>query len=292
MLAPIEKVRRGGNDTIQVVVTTACDRACSNCTQLLNFRTDYRFMSVECFSDAVNSVREWPGIVALFGGNPAVHPHFNELCEILSEAIPPERRGLWTNHTFKHGEIAAQTFGKGRLNLNAHANPEAAKAMNAAFPGRVIRGSEANPSWHSAILADYRDFGMSDAEWTQKREACEINSKWSGAIVERNGKPFAYFCEVAAAIDGIRGENSGIPATPGWWREYMPVFEHQVKHCCDRGCGVPLKIKGHLDRDDTYDVSPSWLPFTENHRGKIHIETIGAAQKQTHEVTDYMGYRK
>jgi hypothetical protein len=135
MLAPIDKIRRGGNDIIQVVITTACDRNCSNCTQLLPFRADYRFMSVDCFREVVESLRDWPGVVAMFGGNPCVHPNFPAFCRILAEAIPPTRRGLWTNHLFKHGAIAAETFGKGRLNLNAHGNPEAAAEIEKWFPG-------------------------------------------------------------------------------------------------------------------------------------------------------------
>jgi hypothetical protein len=290
--APIDKITAGGNDTIQIVVTTSCDRECSNCTQLLPFRTDYKFMSVACFEEAVLSVKGWPGIVALFGGNPCVHPQFQELCRIIAEHIPPERRGLWTNNVFKHGAIAAATFGKGRLNLNAHADPKAAQEMDRWFPGRVIQGSDRNASWHSAILADYRDFGISEEEWIRQREQCDINQKWSGAIVQRGGKPYAYFCEVAAALDGVRGENSGIPAVPGWWQRSMNAFDHQVKNCCDKGCGVPLRLKGHLDCDDTYDLSPSWLDRTEDVTGKTAVEVHQVLPQRTYEATDYMQYRK
>lgn len=288
MLSPVEKIQRGGNDTIQIVVTTRCDRNCSNCTQLLPFRTDYAFMSIECFEEAVVSVKDWPGIVALFGGNPCVHPRFHELCEILARHIPPQRRGLWTNHVFNRGRVAAETFSHGRLNLNAHANSEAAEAMDAAFPGRVIPGSDSQASWHSAILSDYRDLGLSEAEWVEMRERCDINQKWSAAIVQREGKPFAYFCEVAAAIDGVRGQNHGIPAVPGWWRERMSAFEHQVKACCDSGCGVPLRVKGHLDRDDTYDVTPAWQPVTENPRIPVGIQMHEQDPEHCAAADDYM----
>jgi hypothetical protein len=117
--------------------------------------------------------------------------------------------------------------------------------MDRWLPGRLIPTSRDRASWHSPILLDWRDMGLSEPEWVAKREACDINQHWSAAILERDGAPYAYFCEVAGALDGIRGENHGIPAVPGWWRFKMDRFGDQVKSCCDAGCGVPLKRLGH-----------------------------------------------
>ena len=295
MLAPIDKWESGGNDIIQIVVTTRCDRNCSNCTQLLPFRLDYAFMSLECFEEAVVSVKEWPGLVALFGGNPSVHPQFPELCKIISKYIAPEHRGLWTNRLFKHGQVAAETFGRGKgrfnaggLNLNAHANPVAAEEMDFWFPGRVIPQSVNQAAKHSAILIDRRDMGVTDEQWPAIRERCDINRDWSGAIVQREGKAFAYFCEVAAALDGIRGTNNGIPALPGWWRSRMSVFEGQVKNCCDQGCGYPLRDAGALDTDEVYNVSASW-------RAKLPVDAATLAEPTGQNCargTDYMQVRR
>lgn len=288
MLAPIDKISHGGNDIMQIVVTTSCDRDCSNCTQLLPFRRDYRFMSIACFEAAVRSMAGWPRVVALFGGNPCVHPQFPKLCEILSAHVPAKQRGLWTNNLFKHGQIAAGTFSQGRLNLNAHGNPLAYDEMNRWFPGRVIRESRDKASWHATILADYRDLGIADTDWVAAREHCDINQHWSGAIVERDGQPYGYFCEVAASLDGVRGENHGIPAVPGWWKERMPTFEGQVRNCCDRGCGVPLRLKGHLDRDETYDVTSSWAtPFLTGGSG-TQIQIHESESEHCAVATDYV----
>ncbi|HKX46141.1 MAG TPA: hypothetical protein VJP77_05525 [Planctomycetota bacterium] len=263
MLTPKDKIDAGGNRNIQVVVTTGCDLfRCSNCTQLLPFRRDYRHMTLDCFREAVASLSDWPGVVALFGGNPCVHPRFPELCAILAAAVPPARRGLWTNNLRDHGKIAAETFGKGVLNLNAHGDMDAYRAMDRFFPGRVIRESGSRASWHSPILLAWADLGVTRAAWEGARESCDLNREWSAAIKQGpDGKPRAYFCEVAASIDGIRGTDNGVPAVPGWWKAPMAAYEGQVKHCCDAGCGVPLRRLGHLDKDATYDVSPSWLAF-------------------------------
>jgi hypothetical protein len=252
-------------------------------------------MSLECFEGACISVADWPGLVAMFGGNPCVHPQFPELCRIMAKHITPEHRGLWTNNLMKHGAIAAETFGRGvgrfnagGLNLNAHMNGAAADEMNRWFPGRVIGQSIHSPAKHAGLLLDYRDFGITEDQWTALRESCDYNRDWSGAIVEREGKPFGYFCEIAAAMDGIRGENSGIVAVPGWWREPMATFAGQVKNCCDRGCGGPLRDKGNLDSDETYRVSSSFLPLAVDRRNLgTKIQEVEQLRGQCQRTTDY-----
>jgi hypothetical protein len=291
MLAPIDKVLHGGNDTIQIEITRKCDLSCSNCTRLLPFRQDPIEMSLEVFRTAVASVADWPGIVAVFGGNPCMHTKFPEICKILEEFVPPERRGLWTNHTRKHGAVAAATFSKGRLNLNAHGDPEAWRELSRWFPGRVIVESETRPSWHAAILVDYREMGIEDMAWTVIRERCDINRKWSGIIQERNGRAVAYFCEVAGAIDGVTGERNGVEVYNGWWRESMERFAHQVRNCCDRGCAIPLRLKGHLDCDETYDVSPAWLPHLSNPKKPAKFAIHQALPATCRETTDYVRLR-
>jgi hypothetical protein len=292
MLAPIDKIESGVNDILQIEITRRCDLFnCSNCTRLLPFRKDSPEMSLDVFRNAVDSVAEWPGIVALFGGNPCTHSQFEEICRILAMAIPADRRGLWTNHLRGHGEIAAHTFGWGRLNLNAHGDPEAYRNMDRWFPGRVITGTEHAASWHAAILVDYRDMGLTTSEWIRARESCDINQRWSGIIQQRDGQAVGYFCEVAGAIDGVTGDRNGIPVYPGWWRERMPAFASQVRQCCDRGCGVPLRLEGHRDLDAVYDISRSWLPALEARRGQIHLEVHERLPDRCRETTDYVRLR-
>jgi len=249
---------------------------------------------------AVESLRDWPGVIGLFGGNPCNHPKFPELCKILAEIIPDQRRrGLWSNDLLGHGEIVRETFFPGgRFNLNAHGVLNAAGVIERHLPGRLIPGSDVRQAEHAAILVDYRDLNLSPADWEQAREGCDINRKWSGAIVERikadsiHGMPFAYFCEVAAAIDGIRGTNNGIPAVPGWWRLPIeePGFQDQIRKCCDSGCGVPLKFKGHADNAEVYDITPGWLPVLQEQK-QVALQTHVTIPGTVKENTDYMKVR-
>lgn len=294
MLAPIDKVSNRGNDIMQIEITRKCSLfSCSNCTRLLPFRRDTIEMSLDVFREAVLSLEGWPGIVALFGGNPCNHSRFPEICGILAELVPAARRGLWANDLMEHGTVAAETFSKGRLNLNAHADENAAAVIDRWFPGKLAPRSRKQPAWHGAIMVDRRDFGISDDDWEAIREGCDINREWSGIIVERDGRPYGYFCEVASAIDGVRRENHGVLAEPGWWRAGMDRFESQVRNCCDRGCGVPLRIKGHLDRDDVYDVSPSWIEAaTARKQSAVDLalhETRPSERSQS--LVDYMRLR-
>lgn len=294
MLAPIDKLNSRVNDIIQIVITTACTLRCSNCTQLLPFRQDYRHMSLDCFRLAVESLIEWPGVIGIFGGNPCNHPKFPEICEILCEVVPDQRRrGLWSNDLLGHGEIAKKTFfPDGRFNLNAHAIKGAAAGIMEHLPGKIIQNSMYQQAEHAAILTNYRDLGITPAEWATRREGCDINQKWSAAIVERDHLPYAYFCEVAAALDGVRGLNSGIPAVTGWWRRSIETegFQNQIRTCCDAGCGVPLKFKGHQDNAETYDITPSWAEILPQQK-QVTVECHTTIPGTVKETTDYMKAR-
>ena len=291
MVAPTEK----SNDTIQIVITRSCDLfTCSNCTQLLPFRRDALHMQPDVFRDALRSLAGWPGIYGIFGGNPCSHPKFPELMRILVEEVPQQRqRGLWSNNLLGHGPLVREVFyPHARFNLNAHGSTTAAAVMDQYVPGKRIPTSRERHSWHSSILVDWRDVGLSEPEWIAARETCDINRSWSAALFERDGEPAAYFCEVGGALDAMRGEHHGMPALPGWWRAPMAAFQSQVA-ICDKGCGVPLRQLGHRDSDAVYDASPSFIPYTEVRRGsgRVSIVPTLALATRTERPTDYQGLR-
>ena len=293
MLTPWDKIKSGGNDIVQIEITRACSlHTCSNCTRLLPFRKDTLHMAPEVFRQAVKSMAGWTGVISLFGGNPTSHPKFEEICEILCEEVPNQRqRGLWTNDLLGKGESAKKTFWPhGRFNINLHQNSNAADEVREWLPGVRIVG-ENQASWHSPILMNYRDFGISEEQWIPMREACDINQKWSASLVERDGKVFAHFCEVGSALDGIRGQNNGVEAVPGWWKLPISYFHEQISKCCDAGCGVPLRRKGSLDNADTYDISKSWVGQLSELKGRVDIKLHESFPEGTEETTDYARLR-
>ena len=96
---------------ICVDVTNKCDLACSNCTRLLENQDALWEMTPDDFRTALRSLKDYPGIIAMIGGNPAMHRNYKELCRIFVEEVPERRqRGLWTNNVFKHEKVSNKSL--------------------------------------------------------------------------------------------------------------------------------------------------------------------------------------
>lgn len=303
MLAPIDKLRTpAGNRVMQIIITHRCNLSCSNCTQGMGY-VNYD-MSVDVFRQAVRSVADWPGTVALFGRNPVMHPRFADICAIMREEIPEQhRRGLWCNDLINDGigAICRETFyPQGNRNLNAHGSQRAYDLFEKWLPGWAVGSSHPSAdrggrSLHAAVRVAIQDFIGSpqvpdeEAMW-RIIEGCDINRDWSAAIYERDGKAVASFCEIAAADDIHHGANHGIPVEPGWWRWGMERFDRQHKEQCRR-CGVPLKLPGVLDSDGIEQYSATHEPLIQlRNRVKKNsqkIEVLPEARKA--KVTSYIG---
>lgn len=140
---------------IQILVTSACNLSCFNCTQASNFAREGKpwFMTPEQFEQAVKSLGfkeqmgnwhhndDYPnevyfGVVGLFGGNPAISPHFNEYCDILRRLVPLNQRGIWCNNpiTVDNAREMALTFDPSVSNLNVHLDREAYRKFVEGWP--------------------------------------------------------------------------------------------------------------------------------------------------------------
>ena len=165
----------------------------------------------------------------------------------------------------------------------------------------MIPGTDTDPSWHSPILAHYKDFGISEEEWIAKREDCDINRDWSAGVAQRldeNGvpRPYYYLCEVMMTLDGVRGVNNGKLCTPGWWKQPIEHYADQVRNCCDQGCGVPLRGKARKDSDQVVEYSEHWEPLIQMSisagNKKVKAEKLTSLQHNAKKVTDYVSKRK
>lgn len=263
---------------ICVDVTNKCDLRCSNCTRLL-VNQDHLFdMSLENFRAAVRSLRRYPGIIAVIGGNPCMHRDFESLCRILAEEIPEKhRRGIWTNNAFAFAGLLRETFGV--FNLNPHGNVRGIASFESF---RDMGWNFTGVSDHSAILAAVQDFYGPQEMWDLIAK-CDINQHWSASITENRGKLRAYFCEVAAAFDLARGTDFGLEVTDGWWERPMQDFAGQIRHFCP-GCGVPARIKGSLDHEelDTYSDTNRDLAIKSGQKKRRRIVEIAPTQCLTH----------
>jgi hypothetical protein len=270
---------------ICIDITNKCDLACSNCTRLLENQSGFWDMSPDNFRLAVRSLNGYPGMIAVIGGNPTMHPKFKDICNILVQEVPNKKqRGLWTNNVFKHGELAKETFGI--FNLNPHNDVRGVKSLEGLKNSGWYHGGHSS---HSPLLTAVKDFYSETKMWDLISQ-CDVNHNWSASIIQNKGNLRAYFCEVAASFDLARGTDHGIPVEPGWWRRNISEFDDQVARFCP-GCGVPARLKGHMDFEETDTYTASNVDIarqTKNKRRKV-IELESNAPRATinHKVTEY-----
>ena len=66
---------------IQIDITNACPKRCSNCTRFCGHHQKPFFMDFETFKKAVDSMKGFGGIVGIMGGEPTIHPEFENFLE-------------------------------------------------------------------------------------------------------------------------------------------------------------------------------------------------------------------
>jgi hypothetical protein len=227
---------------IQVDVTNACPRRCSNCTRLTAHVKRPFFTTPLQFRRALEAVATFPAdstpdpegrrkVIGMIGGEPTIHPQFERLCAIFREVIPERKhRGLWTSMGpayEKHRVIIEDTFGY----LHRHPHEP--------------------PARHQPVLIASREAIPDERRRLEYIWGCWLGQSWGASITPKG----LYFCEVAGALDMVLGGPGGLPVEPYCWQRSMLDFHDQVKHWCHR-CGVCVPLPGRLDCDKIDDVSP------------------------------------
>lgn len=225
---------------IQIDVTNACTRACSNCTRFVGHRESF-VMEPAVFQQAAEALADFPTssppvagidhkVVGIIGGEPLIHPRFTELAEIFSRAIPNrENRGLWTGLQWqktRYAELIERVFGY--VNNNRH-------------------DTECR---HSPILVAVSDVVEDSMVWRNMIGACWLQQLWSATVTPKG----FFFCEIAGTMDLLFDGPGGLPVEPGCWRRPLTDFQEQINRWCPR-CGVPLNLRGRIDHEEVDDVS-------------------------------------
>lgn len=285
----------GAGGVIQVHVTRACDRACFHCTQGSNLGGKPVMITPEDFETAVVSLKDYWGVVGVFGGNPAIHPQFELLCEILREHIPFKRRGLWCNHPLGKGAIMRRTFNPKVCNLNVHANQEAWDEFVRDWPESEDRLKGLEESRHSPPYVAMKDVIEDENQRWKLIQNCDINKYWSAMICHVPGKGLrAFFCEIAGAMAMLHANDEswpdyGHPVVNGWWCAPMSRFADQARFYC-HNCGIPLRRFGQLEQSGEFEeVSQTHLDIYKPKAKDRSVQLVTLdTGRRLEKVTDYI----
>ena len=298
--------KMGGGGVMQIQVTRACTEACRNCTQGSNLGGKTYFMSPEQFEQAVLSLRGYPWIIAIFGGQPTLSPHFPAYCEILTKYVRHDKRGLWTNALNGHGTICRRTFLPESCNLNVHMSRDNYDEFRRDWPEARPFGLDGD-SRHSPVFVAMNDVVADESKRWELISTCDINRDWSALIGLFRGQLRGYFCEIAYSQSALHQDDPDYPDTGldvnkdyflhgqkvKWWQLPMYFFRGQVEKQCHE-CSVPLRGFGSLalDGDACDQVSQThadvYKPKRKGHKVEIVTtsEQLGSTLKT---VLDYIG---
>jgi len=227
-------------------------------------------MTPEHYRAAVESLKGYFGVIGLFGGNPALHPQFDQLCQILRELTMFEQRGIWCNHPRGNAKTMRVTFDPKVSNLNVHLSREAYDEFCSDWPECRPYLKGLDPSWHEAkliidpmqrahqvgdarhspVYVAMQDVIMDEAERWQLIGRCDVNQYWSAMINEFRGELRGWFCEIAGAQAVLHQDEPdypdlGVPVIDGWWNKGIDAFDAQVRYHC-MACGFPMRGYGDL----------------------------------------------
>ena len=211
---------------IQIEITNACTHQCANCTRFVGHHRKPFFMSLEMINNAIDSLKGYKGGVGIMGGEPTLHPQFEEICKIVQKKIPIDKRGLWTSgYKWKeYKKLILKTFGESVF-YNDHTGV----------------GQK-----HQPLLIAI-DEVIDDKKFTKELiDKCWIQERWSASITPKG----CFFCEVAAAMDMMYDGQGGYSIQEGWWNKKPAEFQEQVNRYCFRCSGaLPLPAISNKDKD-------------------------------------------
>jgi len=233
-------------DTVQIELTDACMFSCSNCTRFCGHKLPW-FMGEEDFKRAVDSMVDFPKMTGFMGGEPLLHPKFEEFCEYARSKIKKDKLGLWTclpKGYERYAKCICDTFG--HIFINDHSR---------------------NDIFHGPVLVAAEEIFTDKNEMFYVIDHCWLQNGWSASI-NRKG---AFFCEIAAAMAILFDTGSSWAVEPGWWWRTPKDFKEQIEEYCPKcGCAVPLARRASVEGID--DISPGNYERIKSFSKKIKKE--------------------
>lgn len=274
---------------IEIDITNACDKRCSNCTRLCGHHQKPFFMDFDTFRRAVDSLDGYRGIRSLMGGEPTLHPEFERFIRYLGSKFPARKNPLvWPQKEFIRqihrvelanfvpigdGTERMDVVGAGMFSNMGASYRKHYEIISDMLPFQGLN-DHLNPIYHQSALITREELGVPDTEWVKLRDACWLQNEWSAGITPKG----AFFCEMAGVLDMLLDGPGGWPIEPGWWKRTPQDFGDQL-HWCEL-CGFPLRTFTRDSAEETDDMSPVWyarlkaLKSPKLASGKYHVVNI------------------
>lgn len=252
---------------IEIDITNACDKRCSNCTRLCGHHKKPYFMDFDTFKKAVDSLDGYLGIRSLMGGEPTLHPEFERFIRYLGSKFPkrqnpfiyPQKAFIEQVHRVELDNFEIINDGVERIDI---VGPGMFSNMGASYKKHYeiitdilpFQGlnDHLNPIFHQSALITRKELGIPDDEWFKLRDKCWIQNEWSASITPKG----AFFCEIAGVLDMLLDGPGGWKIEPGWWKRTPKDFGDQL-HWCEL-CGFALNTFTRDSSEEIDDVSPEW----------------------------------
>jgi hypothetical protein len=187
-------------------------------------------MPLDEIERALKSMRDWPRVVGCMGGEPTMHPDFEQICHLYAKYFPRKQCGLWTSggEAFeKHKDLILKTF----MCLLYNDHTEVGK----------------HQPWMISIDEVVDDVPLKNT----LIDNCWVQKMWSPSINPKG----AFFCEIAAVMDLLFDMGGGYPIEPSWWMKWPKDFKDQRDKYCGL-CSMALPF-GTILNDSKHDyVSP------------------------------------
>jgi len=272
---------------IQIDITNACMFSCSNCTRFCGQHPKPFFMEPETFRRAVDSLDGFEGVIGIIGGEPTLHPQFDQLVSYYSSKVPEPRPRAFIQQPVDSFSAYARTvkYMRGRsrglftsLGNGYYRNFEQIQDV---FAYQSINDHQ-SVNTHQAILITRKELGIPDQEWFRLRDSCWIQNLWSASITPKG----AFFCEIAACLDMLFDGPGGWPIEPGWWKRTPADFGDQL-HWCEM-CSMALKVPTMDATHQTDIVSPAMAEKLKKINGpKIRNQHFAIFDPSAYEPSQY-----
>ncbi len=256
-----------------IITNTVCDRRCLYCSRFRRHIPDNKLwnLPLSTLEAALLSVRDYGKTIKFLGGEPLLHPKFEQMCLMIRDILPTQNLHLLTSggkYWDKYYDLIYKTFDY--IALNKHSKEQYDKCR------------------HQPITV-----AVSDAVPDERVRQILIDNCWTDRtwcpVINIHG---LYFCEIAAAIDDLLYDGANAwKVTPQWW--LRDEQDNTQRHLCQL-CGMCLPMERELISTRNEKISPGLLAMYNErglplHHYEIFDKQFTAAEIYQNALTWYPG---